>query len=196
MAPAMNRARPSSLLPLPVTDVDERQRSLTDFRRFYVEHVEFVRRVVARLAGPNGDIDDAIQEVFLVALRRRSSFAGRAAPSTWLYAIAQRVVMAARRRARVRGFFGLDLATVLQRTTATPQQIFEHRESSERLYRLLERISDKKRTVFVLFELEGLPGEEIAHIVGCPLKTVWTRLHHARRELQRLAADLDNRSRP
>jgi RNA polymerase sigma-70 factor (ECF subfamily) len=195
MAPAMNNARPSSLLPLPAADADERRRSLTDFRRFYVEHVDFVRRVVAHLAGPSGDIDDAVQEVFLAALRKRAGFAGHAAPSTWLYAIAQRVVMAARRRARVRRFFGLD-PVLAHRNTATPQQIFEHREASERLYRLLERISDRKRTVFVLFEVEGLAGREIAHIVGCPLKTVWTRLHHARRELQRLAADLDHRSRP
>jgi RNA polymerase sigma-70 factor (ECF subfamily) len=103
--------------------------------------------------------------------------------------------MAARRRARVRRFFGLHLAES-RPSPETPQQIFEHRESSERLYRLLEKISDKKRTVFVLFEMEGLPGEEIAHIVGCPLKTVWTRLHHARRDLHRLAAGIDNRSQP
>lgn len=191
----MNTARRSSLMPMPATGADERQRSLSDFRSFYGEHVEFVRRVVARLSGPTGDIDDAVQEVFLVALRKRTSFAGRAAPSTWLYAIAQRVVMAVRRRARVRRLFGLDLGAA-HRPTETPQQIFEHREASERLYRLLEGISDKKRTVFVLAELEGLPGEEIARIVGCPVKTVWTRLHHARRELRMLAAGLDDRSRP
>lgn len=191
----MNRARPSTLVPSPATDAHTRQFGLSDFRRFYLDHVEFVRRVVARLSGPGADIDDAIQEVFLVALRKRASFAGRAAPSTWLYAIAQRVVMAARRRTRVRRFFGLQVAES-HSTPATPQQIFEHRESSEHLYRLLDRISDKKRTVFVLFELEGLPGEEIANIVDCPLKTVWTRLHHARRELQRLAAGFDNRSQP
>ncbi len=43
-------------------------------------------------------------------------------------------------------------------------------------------MSEKKRTVLVLFELEGLSGEEIAATVGAPLKTVWTRLHAARRE--------------
>jgi len=191
----VNSASPSALVSSSATEAHERQLGLSDFRRFYGDHVEFVRRVVARLWGPGGDIDDAVQEVFLVALRKRASFAGRSAPSTWLYAIAQRVVMAARRRARVRRFFGLHLVES-HPGPETPHQIFEHRESSEHLYRLLERISDKKRTVFVLFELEGLPGEEIAKIVGCPLKTVWTRLHHARRELQGLVASIDNRSRP
>jgi RNA polymerase sigma-70 factor (ECF subfamily) len=182
--------------PLPVTAVDAeaRQRQLADFGSFYLEHVEFVRRVVARLLGPNGDVNDLVQEVFLVALRKRVDFAGRAAPSTWLYGIARRIVMAARRRARLRRFFGLDTASDCAHER-TPQQIFEHRESSQRLYALLDRISDKKRTVFILHEIEELSGETIARIVGCPLKTVWTRLHHARRELQALAGVAEERSR-
>ena len=181
-------------LPTLAVDMAERRSGLADFQQFYLEHVEFVRRVVARLWGPGGDIDDAVQEVFLVALRKRGTFAGRAEPSTWLYAIARRVVMAARRRARLRRFFGLDDAPD-NPDGQTPHQIFEHREASQRLYALLERISDKKRTVFVLHEIEGLPGQEVARIMGCPLKTVWTRLHHARRELQDLAAGFNERSR-
>jgi RNA polymerase sigma-70 factor, ECF subfamily len=193
MASALSSVRHSPSRAAPVSDAEEKQRGLSDFRGFYLEHVDFVRRVVARLHGPGADIDDAVQEVFLVALRKRAGFAGRAAPSTWLYAIAQRVVMAARRRGRLRRFFGLE--TVQERAAGeNPQQIFEHRESSERLYALLGRLSDRKRTVFVLHEIEGLPGEEIARIVGCPVKTVWTRLHHARRELQQLAADQEYRS--
>jgi RNA polymerase sigma-70 factor (ECF subfamily) len=137
-------------------------------------------------------VDDAVQEVFLVAWRKRESFEGRARVSTWLYAIARRVVLATRRRARVRRFLGLAAAPAHDLATApSPQQLFEHRESSQRLYAMLERIADKKRTVFILYEVEGLPGEDIARIVGCPLKTVWTRLHHARRELQALVAEHD-----
>lgn len=193
MAPTLITAECAS--GLPGTEADDWQRGLADFHQFYVAHADFVRRVVARLLGPGGDVDDAVQEVFLVALRKREGFAGRAQPSTWLYAIARRVALAVRRRARLRRFFGLDAAPE-RAAGPTPHQVFEQRESSQRLYALLERISDKKRTVFILYEVEGLPGEEIARIVGCPLKTVWTRLHHARRELQELAAGLDGRSRP
>jgi len=195
MAPAVTTARRTSGVAMAANEAEERQRGLADFHQFYVTHADFVRRVVARLLGPDSDVDDVVQEVFLVALRKRESFAGRAQASTWLYAIARRVVLAARRRARLRRFFGLD--TVPERAAGpTPQQVFEHRESSQRLYALLERISDKKRTVFILYEVEGLPGEEIARIVGCPLKTVWTRLHHARRELHKLASAVDGRSQP
>ena len=53
--------------------------------------------------------------------------------------------------------------------------------------RLLSRLSAKKRTVLVLFEIEGLRVDEIARIVDCPENTVWSRLHHARVELLGLA---------
>lgn len=192
MAPAVISARHEA--PVAEAKARARQRGLADFHQFYLAHADFVRRVVARLLGPDGDVDDAVQEVFLVALRRRGDFAGRAVASTWLYAIARRVVMASRRRARLRRFFGLDAAPE-PAGGPTPHQVFEDRESSRRLYDLLERISEKKRTVFILYEVEGLAGDEIARVVGCPVKTVWTRLHHARRELQALAVH-DGRSRP
>jgi RNA polymerase sigma-70 factor, ECF subfamily len=195
MASPLTTVELASRASLELADAGGRKRALADFQQFYLEHVGFVRRVVARLAGPYADVDDAIQEVFLIALRKREGFVGDAAPSTWLYGIAQRVVLAARRRGRLRRFLGLDVAPE-RADERTPHHIFEHNESSRRLYALLDRLSDKKRTVFILHEIEELPGEAIARIVGCPLSTVWTRLHHARRELQELARALDERSRP
>ena len=56
-------------------------------------------------------------------------------------------------------------------------------------HRLLDRLSDKKRLVFVLHELEGLAPTEIAKIVGSPVLTVRTRLFYARRELLALLAE-------
>jgi RNA polymerase sigma-70 factor (ECF subfamily) len=53
--------------------------------------------------------------------------------------------------------------------------------------RLLAKLSPKKRMVFVLFEIEGLPVDEIARVVGCPENTVWSRLHHARAEMLAMA---------
>jgi RNA polymerase sigma-70 factor, ECF subfamily len=164
----------------------ERREQLGDFQRFYCEHVDFVRRVLARLLGPGHDLSDAVQEVFIVALRKRHAYAGRALPSTWLHAIAQRIALATRRRARLRAFLGLEAAQHVAGGT-TPQQHFESREASEQLYALLDRLSEKKRSVWILHELEELSGEQIAAIVRCPVKTVWTRLFHARRELYALA---------
>jgi RNA polymerase sigma-70 factor (ECF subfamily) len=194
MAPFLTATGRACAVPEPAGSA-ERRADLADFQRFYVEHVDLVRSVVARLLGPHAGVDDAIQEVFLVAFRKRSSFAGQARASTWLYSIAQRVAMSTRRRARVRSWLGFDAAPE-PADLATPQTIFERREAAEQLYLLLDQLADKKRTVWILYELEGLPGEAIAQVIGCPVSTVWTRLYHARRELEELARGLDERSRP
>jgi RNA polymerase sigma-70 factor, ECF subfamily len=63
------------------------------------------------------------------------------------------------------------------------QDALESRRRVAAFYRLLERLSEKKRTVFVLHELEGLPPARIAELVQAPVLTVRTRLFYARREL-------------
>ena len=68
----------------------------------------------------------------------------------------------------------------------TPLAAFEQTEATRRLYALLDKLPEKQRAVFVLFELEGSSGEQIAEAVGCPVPTVWTRLFHARKEFAKL----------
>jgi RNA polymerase sigma-70 factor (ECF subfamily) len=166
--------------------------ALDELSRLYREHASLVRSAVVRLAGPGTDVDDLVQDVFLIALERRASFAQRSASTTWLYGIAVRVVSTARRRARLRRCLRLDAAAepVDHNTPATR---FEHREASRTVYRILDGLTEKRRAVFILYELEGLSGEAIAAAVGCPLKTVWTRLHHARRDFQRRLDELEAR---
>jgi RNA polymerase sigma-70 factor (ECF subfamily) len=55
--------------------------------------------------------------------------------------------------------------------------------------RLLDRLAEKKRVVFILHELEGMAPNEIAKVVGAPILTVRTRLFYARRELEAMLAD-------
>ncbi len=167
-------------------------------RQLYESHADFVRRLVIRLGIPIADADDLVQETFIVAFRKWAEFeqrrpagsqAGATTERTWLYAIAVRVAAGARRRGRVRRFLGLDQAPE-PADPVSPATLLERAEARRQVHRLLEGIGEKKRTVFVLFELEGLSGEEIAAVVDCPVKTVWTRLFHARREfLQRLARE-------
>jgi RNA polymerase sigma-70 factor (ECF subfamily) len=49
---------------------------------------------------------------------------------------------------------------------------------------LLAKLDDEKRTIFVLYELEGLTMAEVAGAVGCPLQTAYSRLHAARRAVK------------
>jgi RNA polymerase sigma-70 factor, ECF subfamily len=160
---------------------------LDDFPRLYEAYADFVRRAVIRLGGPRADIDDLVQDVFVVAMRRRASFEGRSTVRTWLYGIAIKIVTSHRRRALVRDLFGLWPAEELRDPT-TPLDVFEHRESSRIVYAILDKIGAKKRTVLILHEIEGLPTEEIAEILGIPKNTVFTRLHHARKDFLALLA--------
>ena len=61
-----------------------------------------------------------------------------------------------------------------------PDQEASDREQLERAERVLGRMSPVKRTVFVMFELEGLSCQEIADELGLPVGTVYSRLHSAR----------------
>jgi RNA polymerase sigma-70 factor (ECF subfamily) len=70
-----------------------------------------------------------------------------------------------------------------------PDEDAERRERVRAFGRLLGRLADKKRIVFVLHELEGIAPTEIAKIVGAPVLTVRTRLFYARRELEAMLRD-------
>ena len=65
-----------------------------------------------------------------------------------------------------------------------PSRTVEERDAQVKVGQALESLSEAKRQVFVLRELQGLSGEDIAAALGIPIKTVFTRLFHARAELE------------
>lgn len=152
----------------------------------YREHAQRVAAWASRLAGPSADVEDLVQEVFLQAHRRLHSFRGDAKPTTWLYAITERVVMARRRKERLRRFFtffGEAHVEEIATTSGTPAESLERRETARLIYAALDRLRDKYRTIFILFEIEELSGEEIAELKGLKLATVWVRLNRARKQM-------------
>jgi DNA-directed RNA polymerase specialized sigma24 family protein len=68
--------------------------------------------------------------------------------------------------------------------------VLERKQDQRVLTQMLARMSDKRRATLVLFEIEGYSGQEIAMLHGVPVKTVWTRLHHARKDLVAMVAAL------
>jgi RNA polymerase sigma-70 factor, ECF subfamily len=194
----------SAALALTLHEPREAATDSSSQRRLFDAHADFVRRLAVRLGVAPAEADDLVQEVFLVAFRKLRSFdparyaAGDGsrlpAERAWLYAIALRVAASARRRARLRRLWGFgEVEDPVD--PATPASVLEVAEARRRVLRLVEGMSEKKRTVFLLFELEGLSGHEIARIVGAPLKTVWTRLFHARREFAKQLARDEARER-
>jgi RNA polymerase sigma-70 factor (ECF subfamily) len=137
-----------------------------------------------RLTWPGCDLEDLLQEVFVIALRRPLALLTAESPRAWLYGVTVKVAAAARRRHRLRSFLGLDAAHAVA-ASDDPHADAEARETKARVQRALASLPAKKRDVLVLFELEGLTGPEISTALGCPVATVWTRLHHARRDFEK-----------
>ena len=161
-----------------------------EFRAIYDEWFEEVSRWIRALGGREADRDDVLQEVFLVVRRRLPAFDGGNVAG-WLYRITRRQVRDFQRRTWVKHIFNrhrIDEPDLLADGHGSPAAAFEHKERQRILSGLLSKMKEDRRSAFVLFEIEGLSGEEIARIQSIPLNTVWTRLHHARREFLALAA--------
>jgi RNA polymerase sigma-70 factor (ECF subfamily) len=156
------------------------------FRQIFVAHRSDVSRVVFRMIGPSPEVEDVVQEVFLHVYRSLKSFRGESRFSTWLYRLAVNVSRMHLRKGRSRPRFADVEVPEAPRDGApleTPDVVVERQERVRTLYRLLETLSEKKREVLVMHDLEGVPAKEIAEIVGVPVLTVRTRLFYARKEL-------------
>ena len=160
------------------------------FRELFRAHRDDVSRLAQRMLGRSTDLEDLVQEVFLQVHRSIRDFRHGARFSTWLYRVTVNVVLMHRRAAKSRPVFGdapEHLAAVDHRPFADEQ--LERQRRVRAFHRLLDRLSEKKRVVFVLHELEGLAPGEIAKIVDSPVLTVRTRLFYARRELLAMLAE-------
>lgn len=161
-----------------------------DFSSLYDTWFDRVSSWLGALGAPDTDREDLAQEVFLVVRRRLHDFDGRNVAG-WLYRIASRKVGEHRRRRWISTLFTRGTQIDVSDLSFPGQNAIEELETKEKrllLQRLLAKMSDRRRCVFVLFEVEGYKGEEIAEILDVPLNTVWTRLHHARKEFYSLLA--------
>lgn len=167
--------------------VRAQQGDATAFTELFRKHRSAVAAITYRMMGPGADLEDMVQEVFLQVHRSLPDFRGQAKFSTWLHRVAVNVVLMARRRARSRPTYtGEEAARHESDDGLLPDQSVSRQRRLEAFRRLLDRLSEKKRTVFILHELEGMAPNEIAELVECPVLTVRTRLFYARKELAQM----------
>jgi RNA polymerase sigma-70 factor, ECF subfamily len=161
------------------------------FKEIFVHHRSDVARLVYRMLSAPSDLEDVVQEVFVQVFRSLKDFRGQSKFSTWLHRVTVNVVLMHRRSARSRPILTEEAASdmVADERQPLPDEDAERHERMRAFQRLLARLADKKRVVFVLHELEGLAPAEIADIVGAPVLTVRTRLFYARRELEAMLVD-------
>jgi RNA polymerase sigma-70 factor (ECF subfamily) len=153
-----------------------------DLLSIHEEHAPFVWLSLQRLGVRSADIEDLLQEVFIVVHKRLATFDGSARMTTWLFGICLRVAAAHRRRAYHRRESIVPApADEARADSASPEDLASNRQAQARLAAILDSMELEKRAIFVMFELDELSCEEIAEILGVPLGTVYSRLHAARK---------------
>lgn len=145
-------------------------------------HAPRLARLLRHLGVPSADLEDAVQDVFLVAHRRMD--AEVLEPEAWLRGVALNV---ARNRRRAARRSPLDFPAQLPEVAdaRTPEREAEVLRNRRLLAHCLEQLHEEKRTALVLFEIEGVPMKEIATHLGCSLATAYRHLSDAQTELKR-----------
>lgn len=159
-----------------------------DVEDLYRVHARTVARWAARLGGPGVDVDDVVQEVFLVAKRRLRTFEGDGRVTTWLFRTTANIVAAVRRKQRLARWLGRGTGEAespgMGAAGPTPGEALEQRQEAERVYRVLDALPDRLRRVLILFEMEGLSTQEIAELTEARAATVRVWLFRARAKFQ------------
>jgi RNA polymerase sigma-70 factor (ECF subfamily) len=158
-----------------------------------------------RMLGNPADAEDLTQEVFVRLYTSLDSFRSQSSLNTWLFRIAGNLCIDYFRRSKKHRAIAYSLDEPVSSETAEtgesghelpdstyePHRLFEQKELSEHIQQALEQMPEKLRSVLLLHDIEGLPYEEIAQVIECPLGTVKSRLFNARLQLrQRLSGYL------
>jgi RNA polymerase sigma-70 factor (ECF subfamily) len=173
----------------PVESHDDRR-----FARLFDEHFDFVWRSLRRLGVAPASVDDAAQEVFVVASRRLAAIeVGK--ERAFLFGTALRVASDQRRAAHRRREREQEVDGEPRSQQPGPDELIDRRRARELMDEIIATLPDETRPVFVLFELEGMTMAEIASCLELPPGTVASRLRRARELFAAALARLEAKRR-
>jgi RNA polymerase sigma factor (sigma-70 family) len=142
--------------------------------------LDYVFGTLQRLGARPSDMDDLLQDIFLIFYRNWSTLDRTRSLRPWLFAVAFRVVRThRRRRARECDFTGIDVPGL----DPDPEEEAQHKESLALLWEALERVPVDRRSVLIMHELQGLEVIEIARQLSLTKFGVYARLYKGRKEL-------------
>ena len=158
----------------------------------FKQYAPFVASFLLRMGISRTDLDDVMQEVFLVTHRLGGYTPGPAKPTTYLASIASRAAVTHRRKQRVRSFVRPNEELVGNAGSGgqTPEGALEEQGRIALLNAALDRLDDDKRTVLVLAELQGETVVAIAAGLGIPVDTAYSRLRAARKLFREAVLEL------
>lgn len=163
-----------------------------DSAELFRRYATFVANFLARMGVPRPDLDDLVQEVFLVAHKSGGYSPGPAKPSTYLASIAFRAATTHRRKGKTRSFVRSadEVVSAAGDSRFNPERDADQRRHALLLDRALDALDADKRVVFVMAELHGESVVAIAEGLGIPVDTAYSRLRVARRIFREAAEAL------
>jgi RNA polymerase sigma-70 factor (ECF subfamily) len=150
------------------------------FMEIVQRYHERLRYYVRRLSVDASSVDDVLQEVWLIVFRGLPGLRRPGALAAWLHRITRNAALAERRRGRA--LSGLEPEP--EAPAAVDDEPDFTAQDAARMPACLDRLSPGHREVLILRHFEELSYEDIADVVGSPLGTVRSRLHHAKRALR------------
>lgn len=153
------------------------------FDEVYAAHFAFVWRILRTFGVPPAALEDAAQDVFVVVHRRLPEFEGRAAITTWLFAIARRVAGAHRRKDGMNAARTEPLGDEPAGASDT-FAAFSRAQAAATVMAILDTMDEDKRVVFALVELEQLSVPEVTRMLDLNLNTAYSRLRLARQAFE------------
>lgn len=154
-------------------------------------HAGFVASFLRRIGTAAADVDDLVQEVFLIAHRKGGFVVSAGHPKSWLAAIALRVASTSRRAHRRRREDADTGIEGVHSPNADAARVLEGRAALRRVQQALDTLALDDRATFVLFEIEGLSCDAIAAAFEIPVGTTYSRLHNARKRFIEAHARLE-----
>jgi RNA polymerase sigma factor (sigma-70 family) len=161
-------------------------RDLHAFERLYRIYQPRLARFVTNLVHRPELVDEVLDDVMMAVWNTAANFRGASRVSTWIFGIAYRQAMKARRRWDVPVEQEPDLEQAS--TDDGPDQLLHQSRRHVALRAAMDKLTADHRAVLDLTYFHGMGYREIAEIVGCPVDTVKTRMFHARRKLKRVLA--------
>lgn len=151
-----------------------------EFKALFQREYSNVSRFLLRLGVPQNELADLVQDVFVTVHHHFAERESGLPLRPWLYAIA---VQAARRSFRRRAV--LQRVAGLVASGPSPEDAMVAKEGKALLQQIIDALPMQERTVFVLYEIEGLAGKEIAAALNIPEARVYRSLHSARAVVRR-----------
>lgn len=171
---------------------------VSSFDALVLKYRQRLFSVIYNLTSNREDAADLVQETFIKAFRSIARFKCRSSFFTWLYRIGVNTTLSHLKKNKARRFFSFeklneeasreDILEALSSNSSSDKPALL-KELQQKLNEALQKLSNKHRTIVVLFEIEGLSHKKIAEIMKCSEGTVRSRLHYAKQQLQGYLSD-------